>query len=150
MIEPLQDSLSYKDGYKHQTVEDISFMTDIFPSEDIVFTQYGTSIRLNTDGYLIIEAGFVYDGASGPTWDSSKEKRASCFHDAIYKLFRNEMLDRRRWREHADKGFYDLLIMDGLWFARARVWYRMVRVFAKKATLRARKIHIAPKRRSKA
>ncbi len=114
--------------YKYQLMKTISIKLDINIPES-VNTPF---IRLGRTGKLTVKKGYSWDGASGPTIDSSKTKRASLVHDALYQLMREELLDES-WRKYADTVLRELLITDDMWGPRASTWYRMVRWFGGKA-----------------
>ncbi len=86
-------------------------------------------VSLTRGGILSILPGETWDGASGPTKDSKKSKRASLTHDMLYRLMRQGKIPIS-WRKAADDVFYRLLIEDGMWSIRAKIWYRAVRRFA--------------------
>lgn len=136
------NKIYYKDGYKHQLVTNYTIQTEITPpTDEAIDTQF---IQLDKKGVLTIRAGYAWDGASGPTWDNLKVKRASLVHDALYQLLRQAYLDREIWRRPIDKLFYDILREDGLWLVRARVWYRAVRIGAEHSSIYGRKVQEAP------
>ena len=83
-------------------------------------------IRLTKTGRLTIKAGYCWDGSSGPTIKSHKTKMPSLFHDAIYNLLRDGLLDQE-WRKSADEQFRDMLIERGFWKWRADFWYKALR-----------------------
>ncbi len=89
-------------------------------------------IELDPDGTLRIRAGYAWDGASGPTYDSKSSMRPSLGHDANYQLIRMGLLDSK-WREAADKAFHRQCKEDGMWSIRAQLWYQAVRYFASPA-----------------
>jgi hypothetical protein len=82
-------------------------------------------IHLSADGVLTIKAGYRWDGASGPTFDTPSTMFASLVHDALYQLMREEAIGQE-WRLRAD----DLLgrIMKSayrsqfVWWDRASAW----------------------------
>ncbi len=86
-------------------------------------------VRLTHGGILSILPGETWDGASGPTKDSKKSKRASLTHDMLYRLMRQGKIPIS-CRKAADDVFYRLLIEDGMWSVRAKIWYWAVRRFA--------------------
>ncbi|MFA7287337.1 MAG: DUF1353 domain-containing protein [Melioribacteraceae bacterium] len=94
---------------------------------------------------LIIEAGYAWDGPSGPTWDSKSSMRASLIHDALYQLMRIGILPEK-CREQADDVLYDICIEDGMFKPRAWIWYKAVRLMASDMAKNGteREIHIAP------
>lgn len=109
-------------SYKYRTMAQFQIQIPITGKN--IQTEY---IDLNTKGTLTIKKYYAWDGASGPTKDSKKTKRASCVHDALYQLMRLEKLDYNAHREIADWIFYRLLIADGMFKPRAWVWWRAVR-----------------------
>lgn len=83
---------------------------------------------------LTVSAGFIWDGASGPTLDTKATHRASMFHDALYKLLRKGLLPQAR-KATADKLLRDLMIEDRqtpLGYIRAWYYYGFVRMFGAK------------------
>ena len=113
--------MKYRKGYKYQLAETESFYTSIDIS-DSVHTEF---ISLFTNGKLIINSGFSWDGPSGPTIDSPSSMRGSLMHDALYQLMRMKLLDRS-WRDIIDRDFYNCLLADRMWGWRAKYWYKSV------------------------
>lgn len=114
----------YKDGYKYQLSRCYGMQTPV--------TGYRTScpfILLDSKGYLIIEDGYAWDGASGPTWDSKSSMRGSLVHDAFYQLEREGLLPQSE-RGKIDKMLHDICVEDGMWGWRADLWLWAVRKFA--------------------
>jgi len=134
------NQIKYKAGYKYQITSRACFVTDIHPKKDIE-TQF---IDLSESGILLIKPGYAWDGASGPTLPSIKAKRASLAHDALYQLLREKKITGEANRRKADRIFYELLRKDGMWKIRAKVWWRAVRRWAKKSSMRGRPERIAP------
>ena len=140
--------MKYRDGYKYQLAEPVYFETAIHPAKTID-TRF---IELTEGGLLTVKAGYAWDGASGEipivriplTIDTKDSMRGSCAHDALYQLLRECRLSGENVRWCADRLFYDLLILDGMWNFRAKMWYRMVRRFAKPASIEGREILTAP------
>lgn len=120
--------------WKYRLYEDQIYQTGINPpppAYDAAFvpaidTQF---ISLTVDGVITVKAGYVWDGASGPTFDTKNTFMASLIHDALYQLMRNGLLDRK-WRKRADKIMYEILRSRGMWKVRAKIWYRAVRIGA--------------------
>lgn len=125
-----QDSKSifYKEGYKYQLVEDACIQTSIRISEDIK-TDF---IYLTWEGFLTVKKGYAWDGASGPTVDTSSSMRGSLFHDALYQLMRLGLLNER-WRGAADNLFWIVCSEDGMNWFRAAVWEMAVELFGASA-----------------
>jgi len=115
--------LKYKSGYKYQVVEDFYYF--IAMEEDIK-TRF---IELDIHGTLTIRAGYAFDGASGPTWDSKETMKASLVHDALYQLMREGHLSQD-CRKATDALLRDIGIQEGMWKIRAWTWYYGVRAFA--------------------
>ncbi len=132
----------YKSGYKYQLHHPAVFYTKIKPKATIQ-TEY---LRLTTDGVLFIEEGYAWDGPSGPTVDTPNFMPASLMHDAIYQLFRMELLDADRWRKVADQELRRISLQDGMNMFRAWYVYRSVRLGAAKAARPESKrlVHRAP------
>ena len=137
------EPLKYYKGLKYQVAEDWFVPIDLYPYE--ATSEY---YDVRHDG-LLIKSGAAWDGASGPTKDSSKSKRASCFHDYFYMAIREGELPMH-WRPRADLKFYQILRFDKMWFPRARLWFRGVRLFAGRfaVTGKTRKVYVAPRERS--
>lgn len=133
------NKLHYQGGYKYQTTGFFSMLTEINPP-GIIFTEF---ITLRTDGFLFIERGYAWDGASGPTLDTKNSMRASLVHDAFYQLIREGQLPTA-YRKDIDNFFYRILRKDGMSFIRAWVWWRSVRRLGWLSVIKPRKTYTAP------
>jgi len=133
-------TIKYISGGKHQLVEDQSFQTEIYPTENIT-TKF---VELNTDGLLTLKEGFFWDGASGPTIDSMSSRRAAAIHDGLYRLAQKKLISGDANRKKTDRIFYEYLIEDGMWKLRAKIWWRMVRRWASKSYTRRKEVKTAP------
>jgi len=133
--------IKYVSGYKYQLREQAIFKTLVFPDSNIDFEL----IHLKTNGILIIDKYFAWDGPSGPTWDDSTNMRASLVHDALYCLMRKGLLDIK-WRTIADAELKRYMENDGAWCFRAKYYEWAVNNFAADCATIAntRKILIAP------
>jgi hypothetical protein len=81
---------------------------------------YYGPLKMITDGTLIIDKGYAWDGPSGPTIDTKTFMRGSLIHNAMCQLIREGVLspfDRHR----ADNILRDICLEDGM--ARLRAWY---------------------------
>jgi len=116
--------IKYRDGYKYQLAEGYAVQTSIAPREHIA-TEY---IILSTNGVLVINKGYAWDGPSGPTIDSKNFMRGSLVHDSLYQLMREGLLPEF-WRDEADKELRRICIEDGMWKIRAWWVYRAVQDF---------------------
>lgn len=85
-------------------------------------------LRLTPDGILTLKAGFMWDGPSGPTYDSKTGIRGSGIHDGGYKLIRLELLPPS-CKEVFDTLFHDILLTDGMSHGRADLWFTGVHKF---------------------
>ncbi len=120
--------LVYARGYKYQTR---AAFTILLPEmAGAVAAPVSTDwLELDPEGWLRIRAGYAWDGASGPTWDSKSSMRGSCVHDSLYQLMRLGLLNRE-WREVVDLVFWRICEDDGMLPPRAWAWYHAVRIFA--------------------
>lgn len=112
----------FKRGYKYQLVQDYVCYIGIDCSN--IHTPY---VRI-IDGVLYIQAGYAWDGASGPTWDTMSTIRASLEHDALYQLMRHEYLPRH-YQAFADHRLKTVGIEDGMWPLRAGLWEAGLGIF---------------------
>ena len=92
-------------------------------------------IRLTPAGTLFIHAGYIWDGASGPTLDDGSNMVPALQHDAFYQLMREGLLPQS-WRKPVDEYFYEMLKVHGMGTFRAWYYYRSVRMFGGKSARR--------------
>ena len=83
---------------------------------------------LTPDGIFTIHAGYLWDGVSGPTWDTLSTMRAGLVHDALYQAIRLELL-LLYFKPLVDTLFYDIMIEDKVWPFRAKYFHFAVREF---------------------
>lgn len=78
------------------------------------------------------DAGFEWDGASGPTIDTPDSVWPALMHDGGYRL-----LKHKRWHQSlridVDRQFRDMLIERGMSKLRALTWFVAVRLFGSKS-----------------
>ena len=79
-------------------------------------------VVLYEDGVLETLPGFMHDWASGPTFDTKKNRIAALEHDALFRLLRSGKVDHFGWKE-ADKFLQQRLKDNGMSAFRAWVWY---------------------------
>ena len=115
-MEILPKTIKYRKGYKYQLAETYSVYVKIKPEKNVL-AEY---VQLFTDGLLIIQKGYAWDGASGPTWDDKSNMRASLVHDALYQLMRLGLLPQD-CKEPTDREMQKICKEDGMW--RIRAWY---------------------------
>lgn len=101
-------------------------------------------ISFTADGVFTIEPGFCWDGASGPTLDTSDSVCAALGHDCLYGLMGAGKLAVHIWKDIADLWFYKRLQSDGMIQYRAWAWYRAVVTFGKPGYSADDVIHRAP------
>lgn len=132
--------IRYIGGYKYQLAEGYTQETAICPPNDI----HTPFIRLTTDGYLMIAAGYAWDGATRAA-DTKNLMRATLVHDALYQLMRHEHLSRAHQHD-ADALFYQLMREDGVFTLRAYWIYLAVTFFGNAYTdpKNKRLIEVAP------
>ncbi len=95
---------------KYRTLRDYSIETEFRPDE-VLSGKFG-QVLLAPRGLLAISSGHVWDGASGPTWDSASTMRASLVHDALYQLMREQNLDANADRAQADRLLWRIMWND--------------------------------------
>ena len=89
-------------------------------------------LYLKTDGELKINAGYAWDGPSGPVIHGKDFMRGSLVHDALYQLMRESLL-APSYRQQADQLLYDMCVEDGMNKIFAWTVYKAVRAGGKKA-----------------
>lgn len=130
--------MKYRSGYKYQLVEDYQIETDI--SGLSIGTPF---ISLTRSGLLTIKAGYAWDGASGPTFDSKSSMRGSLVHDALYQLM-SIYPDLRQFRLYADELLFIIGKQDGMSSTRAWLWKKAVNIFGESAAKKQDEILEAP------
>ena len=134
------DTIKYRKYYKYQLAETYIVNTDVLGF--FITTKY---IGLNPQGALTINEGYAWDGASGPTIDTSSSMRGSLVHDAFYQLMREELLPLTL-RKPVDDIFRAIIEEDGMWKIRALLWEEALHEFAEPAAdpKNNKKIYTAP------
>lgn len=127
-------------GYKYWICEDFVYKTNIRPKKDLV----ADFVALRTDGWLLIEKGFAYDGPSGCTIDTDTNMRAALVHDAVYYLLRQCEYDQDV-KDQSDQELHNLMIKDGAYGWRARIYRWAVSKFGKSSANKRRKVYKHPK-----
>lgn len=121
--------IHYKEGYRYLLVETYEVDTGIQQiAEHTILYGSKVIVSLGPDGHLIINAGYAWDGPSGPTVDTKNFMRGSLVHDALYQLMREGLL-AHTWRQKADELLRDICVQDGM--SKLRAWYvfNSVRLF---------------------
>lgn len=86
-------------------------------------------ISFTPEGIFTVKPGFVWDGASGPTLDTSDSVCAALGHDTLYELMRCGKLASHLYKPIADLWFYKRLQEDGMIQYRAWAWFKAVSLF---------------------
>lgn len=115
-------------GWKYELVEPLSVAVPEL--RDISVEQ--PYIKLS-DGILKVEAGYAWDGATGVP-DNPDNMRGSLFHDALYQLIREGLLDRK-YKNFADALLRQICLEDGMGKFWADFIYKGVQMFGKGAVL---------------
>jgi len=102
--------------YKYKLAEDYTVQIDL-TGHDV--SSY--KLRLTPDGMLSISKRYAWDGPSGPTIDTRTFMRGSLVHDALYQLMREDKLDHKQHRNHADRLLRRMCRDDKM--CRFRAWY---------------------------
>lgn len=136
-------------GYKYDVKYSISYN---FPKLDHI--SFKNDYLALKDGVLDIKEGYAWDGASGPTWDDETNYISSLVHDALYQIMRETDTmgnhNKSLARKYADELLRDMsikevnkLFPDDTWHhkiirasgkLRYNVWYRVVRLLAKRSS----------------
>ena len=115
----------YEGGSKKYVLKEIyKGYIPFTPSKDI-YTPY---CRIDKSGWIQIDAGYEWDGASGPTIDTPDTMDGSLVHDVLYQLLREGVLGGNS-RKFADKCIREMCITDGMPKWRANYWYFFLRCF---------------------
>ena len=109
--------LYFKRGYKYVTSRDYHIQLDIIPFE-LIKLPY---ITMDMMGKTLIRAGYPWNGASGPTWDTLNSMIGSLVHDVIYQLIRLGLIDKK-YKKYGDDVLHDLCTDDGMFAKRADYW----------------------------
>jgi hypothetical protein len=113
--------LYFKRGYKYQVTRDYHIKLDIVPfSEDGAFLPNEYAF-LSPTGDLKVYAGYAWNGASGPTFDTLNSMIGSLIHDVIYQLIRLGLIDPK-YKIYADGLLHALCVEDGMYSWRADYW----------------------------
>lgn len=117
--------IKYRAGFKYQLAEPYVGKVAELTSEHIAHSDF---IVLSTAGDLIINAGYSWNGCSGPAWDDQSNMRGGLVHDALYQLMREGLLPVS-CRELADKELQKICIEDGMNPIRSWMYFKFVRIF---------------------
>ena len=116
-------TIKYIAGTKYQLVEDFSILTPVIG--ELITDRFFT---LCPTGLLTIRAGFGWDGASGPTFDTKDCMSASLVHDVFCILMRDRRLSYARWQDIINDYFREMCLKAGMWPWRAKLWHAGVEI----------------------
>ncbi|TGK36046.1 hypothetical protein EHQ12_05745 [Leptospira gomenensis] len=118
-------------NYKYQLLKTYTFPTGIATETNLNIgnPDIKSFVEISRDGRLRIEAGYAWDGPSGPTNDTKNFIRGSLVHDALYQLMREKKLDFKSYRKQADLVLKKICLEDGMSSFRASYVYNFVRWF---------------------
>lgn len=77
---------------------------------------------------LRISSGYLWNGCSGPVFDTDDTMRASLAHDGLYELMGLGLLSLKH-RGWSDEVFRQVCVQDGMSEAKARACYVGLRLF---------------------
>ena len=110
-------------GYKYQLAETFSISVPVLA--DVVIAHPMFSMH---EGTLTVNAGYCWDGASGPTWDDDTNMTPSLVHDVLYQALRHGLLAPPR-RADADYALAQLCAARGMPKARWLIWFTGLSIF---------------------
>ena len=105
----------YHHAYKYELAENY-----ILTIESTANISYHSAYLELLAGKLTIYKGYMWDGPSGPTFDTKTFMRASLVHDALYQLMRLGVVGSW-YRRRADEYLREICIEAGM--NRFRAWY---------------------------
>lgn len=84
-------------------------------------------LMIDSNGKLLIKAGYSWDGPSGPTIDTKNFMQGSLVHDALYQLMRECVIEQSQ-RKRVDEILRNICREDGM--SKIRAWwvYQGVRI----------------------
>jgi len=109
--------------YKYRLFETFAIQT---PIKNKAFEH--KFFKLDDDGLLTIYAGYLWDGVSGPTWDTLTTMIAGLIHDAFYQAIRLQLITLKI-KDIADLFFHTTMLKEGAWSSRAWYFYKAVDKF---------------------
>lgn len=122
-------------GYKYQLAETLTLRLGVLV--DVEFSHPMFSLK---GGELTVNAGYCWDGASGPTWDDKTNMTPSLVHDVLYQAIRCGLLAADR-RGDADYALNQLSRERGMGNVRRWVWFSGLNFFGGNAA-KLRKIEV--------
>lgn len=121
--------IKYWSGYKYQLAEDFQIQTNIRPPAVISHLYF----NMTTDGLLTVKAGYAWDGASGPTFDTKSSMRGALVHDVLWQMLRLDLLPESD-RPATNAELRRICVLDEMLSWRAAAWEWAVGKFGKNWT----------------
>ncbi len=123
-------ALYFRRGYKYQTTRPYHIYLPWLIPYAPVETPF---ISVSITGRMAIRAGYAWDGASGPTWDTLSSMIGSLVHDVIYQLIRLGLI-HPEYKQLGDGALHDICTEDGIFSWRADYWRWAVLTFGAAST----------------
>ena len=114
-------TIKYREGYKYQLAESLEIQTPVTGEKAV-----DDFFELRPDGMLLVRAGYAWDGASGPTFDTPASMAPSLVHDVFCQLMRDGRVGFEKWQDTVNEFFREMCIAAGMWEWRASLWHRGV------------------------
>jgi len=111
--------MKYRKGYLYQLAEDVYIETTL----TVIHPIDTTFISLHLNSIMVIRAGYAWDGASGPTFNTDNSMVPSLFHDAAAQLMRQGLLPQKML-PHVNAHFDYMLKKRGMSWLRRKLWQR--------------------------
>lgn len=115
--------------YKYRVEEE-----EVFHSAIIGYNYSSKYFSIELDGKITAKIGYLWDGVSGPTWDSNNTMTGGLGHDLKYQMIRMEIIKLIE-KYKADLEFKDDLLKDGMCQFRAWYYYETVDKFGKSSCI---------------
>lgn len=115
--------------YKYRLLKDIEGWIDFqhLMLDKPIHTEY---CSLFTSGRIIGRKNYAWDGASGPTVDTTSSMHCSLDHDILWQLIEEGYLSKE-WYPISNDHLEDQGEKDGMWPIRAKLWNTSVTYFGR-------------------
>jgi hypothetical protein len=118
------DKIYYTDGWDYVLSRPYSVFTGIFPKREVI---HEGDFILTVGGWLHIEAGYPWDGASG-AFDTKNAMRGSLVHDCFCEMMRRGDLEYDFFSPFVHDLLGNICEEDGMWEFRADAWRKATRI----------------------
>jgi len=113
------DQIKYRRGYKASLWD--AYTVQLTHEDLFGHTVDHRLFKLTTAGWLTIREDYPSDLASGPTIDTPSSIRGAFVHDALFEMMRIGLLPQSCFHA-ANVELYRILLEDGMWSWRAKLW----------------------------